>query len=99
MPRATSLPEFYAPTAVGPALQYQLTPADHGLPASVVAGATANSLIVPSDGFALVAAGVTASQAGQLGLQLYLDAAGTLPQGAAVTAALTAGQPGLVNAG
>lgn len=98
MPQATTLPEFYQTTASGPALQYQVPAAAHQLPTSVAAGRTASSAVIPSDGYQKIALSVTSTEAGTLTLQRYLDASGTVPQGAALQASIAAGQPALVNA-
>ena len=67
-------------------------------PASVAAGGTASSAVIPSDGYQKIALSVTSTEAGTLTLQRYLDASGTVAQGAALQASIAAGQPALVNA-
>ena len=52
---------------------------------------------MPSDGYKVLAIGATLSNAGTISVQRYIDVDGTVPQGAAVTVALTAGSPGILN--
>lgn len=82
----------------GPKLQKFLTAADIGLSTSVAASGSSTSSLIQSNGYGAFAVGVTSSQAGTLTVQRYLDAAGTVPQGAALTASLTAGTAAVVNA-
>lgn len=48
------------------------------------------SNVIQGDGYASLAYGMKSSQAGSISVQRYLDAAGTIPVGAAVTATLVA---------
>ena len=71
----------------GPALQIV---APITWPATIAASGTFTSTVVPTFGMPHVAVGVTLSNAGTLTMQPYLDAAGTVPAGAATTQALVA---------
>ncbi len=98
MPQATTLPEFYHAAASGPALQLQVPASLHQMPSTVAAGTTASSAVIVSDGYQRIAVAVTSSQAGTLSLQRYLDQAGSIAQGAAISASLSANQPAVINA-
>lgn len=82
----------------GPKLQAFLTPADLGLTTTVAASGNTQSSVMPSNGYAAFAFGVTSTQAGTVSIQRYLDAEGTVKQGAALTASLTANTAAVVNA-
>lgn len=75
---------------VGGAQQWPLTAAQHGLAATVAAAGNTLSPVIPSNGWQKISAAVTSSQTGALQIQRYLDAAGTIPQGAVSTVALVA---------
>lgn len=59
-------------------------------PATLAAGGTYNSGIMPGKGSSL-AASVNSTQNGVLTIQRYIDAAGTIPIGAAITQAIAGG--------
>lgn len=82
----------------GPAFQYLLTATFLGLNAVVPASGQLQSAVLPSGGYQKIAVGLTSSQTGNLTLQRFLDAAGAVKQGAAITAALTAATAAVVNA-
>ena len=82
----------------GPKLQHFLTAAEIGLSTSVAASGSNTSALIGSCGYGAFALGVTSTQAGTITVQRYIDAEGTIPQGAALTATLTAGAPATVNA-
>lgn len=65
----------------------------HNLPASIAASSQVQSSLIVTEGFSLIAAGVTASQAGVMSVQRYLDAGGTVIQGSAVQVVLNANVP------
>jgi hypothetical protein len=98
MPKVTSFGEQPGlDVAQGPSVQSLVPASVHGLASSIAAsGNTASNLIV-SDGYKSLAVGVTSSQNGQIQVQRYLDDAGTVKQGAAVTASLTGGTAGVCN--
>jgi hypothetical protein len=83
----------------GPVQQVLLTATGMGLAVSVLASANVVSALLQMNGWQRFTVGLTSSQAGTLSVQRYLDIAGTIPQGAAVTAALTAATAAVVNAG
>jgi hypothetical protein len=97
MPKATSLGEAYTPVSAAPGLQYRVPASVHNLGTSVPASGNVQSSLIETDGWPKVAIGVTSTQAGQVSVQRYLDDAGTVPQGAAVTASLTANTAAVVN--
>lgn len=59
-------------------------------PASLPASAVWSSGAIPAAGYQAIAASAQIDRAGSLSLQRYIDAAGTLPIGAAITQAMTA---------
>lgn len=86
----TSYNPTYTPFAGWAARQAPVPASAHNLPASVAANSSAQSSLIVTEGFSLISAGVTASQNGTMAVQRYLDAGGTVPQGAAVQVTLTA---------
>lgn len=82
---------------VGSALQCSFTPAALGLATTVPNGGSVQSSVMPSNGWQKGAVGLKSTQAGNLTVQRYLDAAGTIPVGAAITAALSANTAGYVS--
>lgn len=99
MPRQSSqLNGFYDdPEVVGPIAQVDFSmrfSPDGVLPLAPIAkGTPFDTGMLYADGFRQVAVGVKMDQAGSLSMQRYLDEAGLLPVGAAITGALTANQP------
>jgi len=55
------------------------------------------SQIIPGGGYTNIAVGATSSAAGQISVQRYIDVAGLIPQGPALTLALTAAAAGALN--
>lgn len=55
------------------------------------------SQVIPTGGYPRIAVTITSSASGTLSVQRYIDAAGTIPQGAPVTAALTAATSATLN--
>jgi hypothetical protein len=88
---------YYPPQSAGPILLAQpdiATP-----PASIPAGQSWTSGLLPSDGFKAIAVGLQSTQSGQISIQRYIDyMKGQTPQGAAVTASILAGVPVTCNA-
>jgi len=76
---------------LGPALQCLQNATQLGLTGTVPASGNLQSSVLVSNGWKVFSVGLKSSQAGQLSIQRFLDLAGTVPQGAPVTAALTAG--------
>lgn len=98
MPEVLSHLDTHDYVDCGPKLQKLLTAANIGLPASVPASGSVISAPILSSGYSAFAVGVTSSQAGTVTVQRYLDTAATIPQGAPLTANLTAASAGVVNA-
>lgn len=84
--------DVHTPVDSGPLLQAYLTGTDIGLTAP------GTSQLIASGGYPKFAVGATNSVAGSINVQRYLDAAGTIPQGAALTTSLSAGVAGVLNA-
>lgn len=59
-------------------------------PASIENGTTYDSGIMPTYDYEALAVSAQLSQAGSLSIQRYIDEAGTIPMGAAITQAMTA---------
>jgi hypothetical protein len=97
MPNATSLGEYDAPHSVGPALQYYVPQALSEMASAIPANGSISSIVLPSDGFKIMAVGAQSANAGVLSVQRYIDAAGTIPQGPAVTTSLTAATASVLN--
>jgi len=89
--------EFWLPVASGPQMICDLSTFGTFPPVPIAAAGNFTSPVIPSDGFKTYAIGVTSSQAGALNVQRFLDAAGTIPQGAVSTVALTAATPAVLN--
>ena len=86
----TSYNPGYAPYALWSIRQAPVPAATHNLPASIAASGSVQTSLIIAEGFSLISAGITASQNGTLSIQRYLDAGGTVAQGAPVSVALTA---------
>lgn len=94
--RATSVPDNAGTGGErAQTLQAPLTAAQLGLNAGVPANGSLVSPVLLSNGYLAFALGVTSTQAGGISIQRYLDAAGTIVQGAAITASLTANTAGV----
>ncbi len=81
----------------GQALQCEQTLAQLGLLTSVPATGNITSGVIASNGWLAFSLGLTSSQAGSISIQRYLDLAGTVAQGAAITASLTAATAAVCN--
>jgi hypothetical protein len=88
--------EFWLPVASGPEMIADLSKFGSFPPTSVPTGGF-QSGVIPSDGFKTFAIGITSSEPGALNVQRFLDAAGTIAQGAVSTVALTAGTAAVLN--
>ena len=86
----TSYNPTYAPYPNWSVRQAPVPATVHNMPASIAGSGSAQSSLIVTEGFSLVSAGVTASQAGTMSIQRYLDAGGTVAQGLAIQVALTA---------
>jgi hypothetical protein len=87
---------FIQPFAVGPVMQALPVP-EVAPPGTIAASGTYDTGLMPSDGYKVLAVGATLSTTGSIAVQRYIDANGTVPQGAAVTGALTAAAAGILN--
>src|SRR5690348_16818907 len=67
-----------------------------GLANTIAASGTIHSSLFITNGMGNLALGLTLSQSGTLSVQRYIDGAGNVPMGAAVTQALTAGTNGVL---
>lgn len=77
------------PRGVGPVLTTSpILPA--AIPSTIAGGGSYQSGIIYSDGYKSISVGAKLSQVGSITIQRYLDAAGTIPVGAPITAALAA---------
>lgn len=63
------------------------------LPLTIAGPGSYVSGVIAANGFKTIAVGATLSQTGTITIQRYLDAAGLIPVGAAITAALVAATP------
>jgi hypothetical protein len=90
MPYVLQKQMYFEPSPVGPAGQYVVTTAEHAMPSTCGAGATVYSNVIVSDGWTLIGAGVTSTQAGTITITTYLDQAGTIPIGTVSSQALVA---------
>ena len=87
----TSQEVVHGAVDTGPLVQAFMTAAQLGLTAPGTSG------LIYAGGYPKLSIGVTSSATGSISVQRYLDQAGTIPQGAALTQALTAGTPGVLN--
>lgn len=86
----TSYNPTYAPFPAWSTRQAPVPATTHNVPASIAASGQVQSSLIVTEGFSLISVGVTASQAGTLSVQRYLDAGGTVVQGSAISVALLA---------
>jgi hypothetical protein len=86
----TSYRPDYAPFANSGFRQTSIPATAHNLPATVGASSSATSSLIVTEGYGLISVGLTSSQNGTLSVQRYLDAGGTVVQGASQQVALTA---------
>ena len=89
----TSYNPSYAPYANWAVRQAPVPATVHNLPSSIAASGSVQTSLIVTEGFGLISAGLTASQNGTLSIQRYLDAGGTVAQGAAISVALNANAP------
>jgi hypothetical protein len=97
MPTMTTLGDQGHQVNPGGAMQVLVSASVHGLPATIAASNHATSNMIFSDGMQVGAVGVTSTQAGMITVQRYLDDAGNIKQGAALTQAITANTPAVLN--
>jgi hypothetical protein len=84
--------QYWEPVATGPVAQCDISawPGTPVPPAQIAAQSSFTSNVIVSDGFKAIAVGVLSTKAGSISIQRYLDRAGLVPQGAPITAAITA---------
>jgi len=90
MPTMTNLGDQGPQVNPGGAMQVLVPQSVHNLPSTIAAASHATSNLILSDGMEVGAVGVTSTQTGVVTVQRYLDDAGTVKQGAALTQSLTA---------
>lgn len=92
--------QYWEPCATGPVFQVDETtwPAITPPPGTIAAAGNYTSALIPADGFKNLACGVTSTQTGAISIQRYIDRAGLVAQGAAISTALVASTPAVVNA-
>jgi hypothetical protein len=93
--------QYWEPVAIGPSAQCDISSSSQlgTLPGTLPATTgTFTSNLVQCDGFLKIAAGVLSTQAGTIQIQRYVDKAGLIPQGAAISTTLVAATPNVVNA-
>lgn len=100
MSQTTSTDEVHPITDIGSVAQHQYTVTEHGINVgnTVAASGNVQSNLMRSNGYKYLAVGVQSTQAGSISIQRYIDQAGTIPQGPAITAALSAGVANVANA-
>lgn len=81
----------HLPADTGPLVQAYLSGAQLGLTAPGTSG------LIQAGGYPKIAVGAQSSTAGSVSVQRYIDQAGTVPQGVALTQALSAGVAGVLN--
>jgi hypothetical protein len=90
--------QFWEPKSRGPAAQVDLSASALVKPTGTIAASgNFTSGVLNGNGLRNITVGLTSSQGGAASVQRYLDAAGTIPQGAAVTQTLTANTPAVLN--
>jgi hypothetical protein len=91
--------QYWEPVGTGPVAQADIS-GWTGLPppgATIAASGNYTSNLIISDGFKAIAVGVLSTQNGAINIQRYLDKAGLVPQGAAITVAITGGTAQVCN--
>lgn len=87
----TSYRPDYAPYAIWSLRQSPVPTTMHNLVTSIATSGSIQSSLIVSEGFSLIAIGLTSTQAGTLSVQRYLDAGGAVTQGSAISVNLSAG--------
>lgn len=90
MTTVTTAADTHTPFDNGPALQVSLNITTLGLATTINAGSNINSNVIFTNGYKIFSFGATSTQNGTLSIQRYLDSAGTILQGAAITGSITA---------
>jgi hypothetical protein len=94
MSLARNQSESNLPVSIGSAMQVV---AATGLAATIASSGSINSELIQTNGYKNIAFGITSDQAGTVSIQRYIDAEGTIPQGAAITGTLVAATALTVN--
>lgn len=89
--------EVHTPVDMGQVLQVDLEPNDIGLATSIVGNGSVVSNLIIMNGYKAFAFACNSSQNGSVSIQRYLDQAGTILQGAALTVSLTGGTANVLN--
>lgn len=91
--------QYWEPVAGGPVAQADLSSATYASPQGTVPTTTPwyTSSVINADGFKFITVAATSSQAGAINVQLYVDATGTIKQGAVQTVAVLAATPVVLN--
>ncbi len=89
--------EVHTPVDAGQVLQVPLLPALINISASIAGNGSVVSDVIIANGYKAFAFGCTSSQNGTVSIQRYLDQAGTILQGAALTVSLTGGTAAILN--
>ena len=97
MPTAIQAADVHTPFDSGPVLQFPVPAAQLNLAASVPAAGSVSSNLIQTNGYKVLALGVTSTQAGTATIQRYLDAAGTIAQGPALSVTLAASTAAVLN--
>lgn len=87
----TSYNPSFTPFTNWAARQAPVPESVHNIPSSIAGSGSVQSSLIVTQGFSLISVGVTASQAGTMSVQRYLDAGGTVVQGTALQVPLVAG--------
>ena len=90
MTTETSYRNTYAPLVQWAVQQAPVPQTVHNLPGTVPANGLVSTSLIVTEGFSMISAGLTSTQAGTLSIQRYLDAGGTVAQGPALSTAITA---------
>lgn len=89
--------EVHTAVDMGQTLQVVILPADMVLATSIDANGSVVSNLLFLNGYKAFSFGCNSSQNGTVSVQRYLDAAGLIPQGAALTVSLTGGTAAVLN--
>jgi hypothetical protein len=100
MPLVSSerLTQYWEPVSGGPSAQADLSTLVFSSPQTTIPlSSNWTSSVINADGFKFITVAATSTQAGSINVQLYVDAAGTIKQGNALTVALGASPLGVLN--
>ena len=84
-------------TNAGGSMQVLVPATVHALASTIPLSSNITSNLILSDGMKTVAVGVKSTKTGAINVQRYLDDAGLVPQGAALTTALAANTAAVLN--